>query len=91
MLQHAPGHNLRVAVAAKAQDSEPGVAVLFNDAGDGFVRPAIDTSACGGKRLATMPLRAELLGAHLSWQPHAGGTRLRLWLPLNRPAANPPR
>ena len=91
VLQHAPAHNLRVAVAAKAPDSEPGVAVMFNDAGDGFVRAAIDTSACGGKGLATMPRRAELLSAQLSGQPHASGTRLRLWLPLHRPAANPPR
>jgi signal transduction histidine kinase len=90
VLQHARARGLRLAIVAEHQGGEPGVAVLLDDDGDGFVKPSGHGAARGGKGLTIMLNRAELPGAHLDWQPCGGGTRMRLWLPLRRQAVGSP-
>lgn len=85
VLQHAGARSLRVATEVDGT----GVAVLVEDdgQGSGAARAAAAAGSpppAGGRGLANMVRRARSLGGHVEWHAIAGGSRLRLWLPLQR-------
>lgn len=86
VLQHAGARHLRVATAVDGD----GVAVLVDDDGRGPETTAPAGTAAparsNGHGLANMASRARSLGGTVTWQAIEGGSRLRLWLPLQRPA-----
>lgn len=85
VLQHAAATRLRVSTAVE----DAGVVVLVDDDGRGFAAdnpPAPGAAVPGGagRGLANMRRRAAVLGGDVQWQAGPLGTRLRLWLPLQR-------
>lgn len=76
-LQHAGATELRVATG----EADDGVYVLLEDNGQGLgLRPSEEME----QRLGNMALRAQALGGQAAWEVVPGGTRFRLWLPLQR-------
>ena len=76
IIKHTKADEITVFTASSAD----GVQVDVADNGGGFDVEGARKS--GGKGLANQLRRAEAVGARLSWQTNAYGTRFSLWLPL---------
>ncbi len=91
IIQHAGASELRVATG----QADGGLYVTLDDNGRGFdtAQPR-DPQVGAGKGLPNMVRRAAAIGGTVRWERIAGGTRLRLWLPLRKhteaAAAQPP-
>jgi signal transduction histidine kinase len=78
ILQHAGASELRVATG----EADDGVFVQLTDNGKAFMPR---TGEDAGHGLSNMARRAREIGGSVVWEGIAGGTRFRLWLPLQRP------
>jgi signal transduction histidine kinase len=90
ILQHAGATELRVATG----EADGGVFVTLDDNGPSAARaePGAHVAATAGVRgqgLSTMARRARAVGGQVGWEAIDGGTRFRLWLPLQRHAEEP--
>ena len=78
IIKHTHATEIRVATGVENDH----VFVTITDNGQGFsVENALEN---GGKGLSNQTRRAEALGAQISWDSNAAGTRLTLRLPIKR-------
>jgi len=86
ILRHTRATEIRVGTAVQGD----GVQVIIEDNGQGFdVEKALGEAA--GRGLHNQRRRAESIGGMVDWQSGPAGTRLTLWLPLRRGAADTAR
>jgi signal transduction histidine kinase len=81
ILQHAGATELRVATG----EAGGGVFVTLDANGGGFAESQVNGGG-QSKGLSNMARRALAVGGDVAWQAIDGGSRFRLWLPLERPA-----
>jgi signal transduction histidine kinase len=78
VLRHTRATTIRFSTATGGQ----GVCVMIEDNGAGFVLE--EALQRGGRGLRNQQRRALAIGGHVSWESGNAGTRLVLWLPLER-------
>jgi signal transduction histidine kinase len=78
VLRHTRATTIRFSTATGGQ----GVCVMIEDNGAGFVLE--EALQSGGRGLRNQQRRALAIGGHVSWESGNAGTRLVLWLPLER-------
>ncbi|MDM0004912.1 7TM diverse intracellular signaling domain-containing protein [Variovorax sp. J22G73] len=78
VLRHTRATTIRFSTATGGQ----GVCVMIEDNGAGFVLQ--EALQRGGRGLRNQQRRALAIGGHVSWESGNAGTRLVLWLPLER-------
>jgi signal transduction histidine kinase len=78
IIKHANASEVRLATATEAD----GVTVTITDNGTGFdLKTALGS---GGKGLSNQLRRAHAIGAEIRWTSDRSGTRMTLWLPIQR-------
>ncbi|SFU73732.1 sensor histidine kinase [Pseudoduganella namucuonensis] len=77
IIKHANATQVRVGTGVERD----GVTVSIEDNGKGF---AVDGTAQGGKGLSNQKFRTTAIGGDIQWTSGAGGTCLKLWLPLTQ-------
>ena len=83
ILRHTRATEIRVGTAVQGD----GVQVIIEDNGQGFdVEKALGEAA--GRGLHNQRRRAESIGGRVTWRSGPAGTRLTLWLPIRRGAAD---
>lgn len=83
ILGNAVKHSGATAITVRTRVRDGRVVVEVEDNGQGFDVLAADGR---GRGLVHVRRRAETIGAHASWERHAGGTRFELGLPLGAAA-----
>jgi signal transduction histidine kinase len=82
ILKHANPTEIRVTTGADAG----GVMVVVADNGRGFAVEQAFRS--GGRGMSSQIRRAQTIGAKVTWHSNDSGTRMTLWLPIGRQAAD---
>jgi signal transduction histidine kinase len=78
VLRHTRATTIRFSTATGGQ----GVCVMIEDNGAGFTLD--EALQRGGRGLRNQQRRALAIGGHVSWESGNAGTRMVLWLPLER-------